>query len=168
MMRERVRAPLASERGFTLVEVLVVIIVVGILASIALAVLLTQQDKGRDSTAKSNATNLARLVQVCNAGTPDPEDYRKCDTDAEIGDRSIPIDPTAPTAAMSDCDSTDPGPVEPGKARVAQAGRDCFVVVGGSRSGNRFWFVRHNDGDITRDCVTHGVNGCPADGAWAG
>jgi prepilin-type N-terminal cleavage/methylation domain-containing protein len=168
MMRDRLRARLAGERGFTLIEVLVVIILVGILAAIALAVFLNQQDKGRDASAKSNVNNLARIVQACNAGGQDRDDYRDCDTPDEIGEASIPLDPTAPSPPMSDCDDADPGAVETGKVRVATAGQDCFVVVGASKSGNRFWFVKHDDGHVFRDCMLHGSKGCPADGEWAG
>lgn len=168
MMLQALRARLAVERGFTLVEVLVVMILVGILAAIALAVFLNQEDKGRDAGAKSNVTNLVRLVQVCNAGRQVTDDFRDCDTQSEIGDNSIPMDPTAPAPPSSECSNSDPGSVELGMARVAVAGKACFVVVGASKSGNKFWYVKHEDGSVFRDCATHGVNGCPTDGVWAG
>jgi type IV pilus assembly protein PilA len=164
MMRHR----LANERGFTLIEVLVVIIIIAILASIALAVFLNQEDKGRDSSAKSNVTNLVHLVEACNAGLAAGEDFRDCDTETDL-EPSIPIDPAAPQQpSTSDCDDADPGTVLVGMARVAFAGKNCFVVVGASRSNNKFWYVKHNDGTVFRNCSTAGVGGCPSDGLWAG
>jgi hypothetical protein len=53
-------------------------------------------------------------------------------------------------------------------ARVAFAGKDCFVVVGASKSNNKFWYVKHNDGTVFRNCTTAGVGGCPSNGLWAG
>jgi type II secretory pathway pseudopilin PulG len=151
-----------------LIELIVVMILIGILAAIALAVFLRQEDKGRDADAKSDVNNVARLVQACNAGRQDTEDFRDCDSQAEIGEKNIEMDPTPPTAAGADCGNGDPGAVAQGQTRVAISGKDCFVVVGQSKSGNKFWFVKHNDSSVLRDCTTHGVTGCPTDGRWAG
>jgi prepilin-type N-terminal cleavage/methylation domain-containing protein len=167
MMRHRLKR-LGDERGFTLIELIVVMILIAILAAIALAVFLRQADKGLDTKAKSDVTNVARLVQACNAGRQDTEDFRDCDTKAEIGETNIPIDPTAATAPGSDCDDDDPGSVASEQTRVAVAGKDCFVVVGLSKSGNKFWFVKHDNGDVVRKCTTPGVTGCGTDGHWGG
>jgi prepilin-type N-terminal cleavage/methylation domain-containing protein len=171
MIRHRIAARLAGERGFTLIELLVVMILIAILAAIALAVFLRQQDKGRDASAKSNVTNLVHEVQACNAGRNDPEDFRDCDTPVKLGTTDLPVSADAPDEIdSSDCgDPADSVMVTaPGEVRVAQAGPDCFVVLGLSDSGNRFWYVKHDGGAYTRNCTTHGVNGCPSDGNWAG
>ncbi len=61
-IRGRIHSP-----GFTLVELLVVIVVVGILAAIAIPVFLSQADKASDTALKSDLTNAAKLLQVAEA-----------------------------------------------------------------------------------------------------
>ena len=161
---------LAAERGFTLIELLVVVVIIGILAGIALTVFLNQQDKGRDSSAKSDVTNLVHEIQSCHATAPNTEDFRDCDTASEIGPTGLAIGSDAPNEiASGDCSDAAPADsVTGGTVRVLEAGRDCFTVLGISGSGNRFWYVKHDGATFSRDCSTRGVNGCPGDGGWAG
>jgi type IV pilus assembly protein PilA len=53
-----------NDEGFTLVELLVVIIIIGVLAAIAIPVFLSQREKGYDSAVKSDLRNAATAEQT--------------------------------------------------------------------------------------------------------
>ena len=148
------RTLLYRESGFTLVEVLVVVLIIGILAAIALPVFLSQRNTANDAEAKSNARSLASQVELCFAPG---EDFRKCQTEADIGENlGIPY-----------------GPGD-GEAQVTAATRKSYTIVARAampdENGVIHTFTINRDlaGETTRSCTASNGNdngGCK-NGTW--
>jgi type IV pilus assembly protein PilA len=132
-----------DERGFTLVELLVVMLVIGILAAIAVASFLTQRDKARDADAKVIARAASQAIEVY--ATEEDGDY----------DGATP-------ALLSDLEPTLSGrPV----TVIFAAGRAYQVAVA-SATGNDFMVERRPDGEMRLECTPAARAGCPAGGRW--
>jgi prepilin-type N-terminal cleavage/methylation domain-containing protein len=153
-----------EERGFTLVEVLVVLIIIGTLAAIGYAVFLGQRSKAKDAEAKSNVAALSGEVESCRV---DSGDFTKCNTPAQLSEAGLPLD----TAAATDvpCDplpgaGPDPlPPPAPGKIALVGSAQDCYVVEGQTPDGHLFWVWRPPDSAIKRGCRPPGPGGCHED-----
>jgi type IV pilus assembly protein PilA len=163
-MMRRIRHRLASERGFTLLEVLVVMLILGILASIGYAVFLGQRTKANDATAKDAASALNVDVASCFVET---EDYSRCKTEAQLTERSLKIDNVIPAdACADDPPSATYPPVEAGKVAVIAASKDCYVIQATSFDNHAFWQIKRPGVTVVRTCEPRGQGGCTTDGFW--
>lgn len=147
-------------------------VIIGLLAAIALVQFLGQRERAYDIDAKSAATVVSRMMQICYGERAEDGDFRDCDTAAALGESlgvSLGTQPVIRTSA-SDCDA-DPAAasVDPDTdVRILQTGKDCFVLVAMSKSQNRFWIIRRPNAKIERGCLQPGTAGCPAGRPWGG
>ena len=140
---------LKDERGFTLMEILIVMVILAILAGIALSTLKGNRTNAHDSAAKQNAGSMMAHVESCFVET---EDYGLCETgDPLLGDTKLPEGSG------------------PGQTRVLSDGARDYSVEATSKSGNVFRLVKTAGQKPVRSCSVdpHAERGgCGADSSW--
>jgi type IV pilus assembly protein PilA len=132
-----------DERGFTLVELLVVTLILALLAAIAIPSFFGQSEKATDARAKS-AVRTAETAIVSYA-TVNDGDY-----DGATVARLEQIEPVLANADLT----------------VAASG-DEYTLEVAAATGNVFTIDRVA-GDRELTCVTGGDGGCPTGGNWTG
>ena len=147
----KISARVNEEAGFSLIELLVVCVILGILAAIGMMSIQKQSIKAQDSEAKSNARNIISVVEACNATE---DDYRQCESDDVPGIRDAGI-------ALGG---------GRGQVVVTSSDRRSFEIMSRSRSGNVFRLSRTEGGPAERTCTVGGDDkgGCSAapSGVW--
>lgn len=64
------RAANRSEEGFTLIELMIVVVIIGILAAIAIPIFANQQKAAKDAALKSDVKNLATVYTTWKTSHP--------------------------------------------------------------------------------------------------
>lgn len=149
-----VARPSAGEAGFTLTEILVVILVVGILAAIAIPSLLGQRDRGQDADAKSTLAGLARAMAVFH---DDNDDSYACGDSAQCLSALRSFEPSLPPMGVVFS--------APGGWAGNPTGHGYRVTVTGG-GGRTFW-LEHRDSGSDHGCNVNGAasnGGCNAPG----
>ena len=141
-MLEVLRKRRKDESGFTLVELLVVMLILGILAAIAIPSFFNQRDKAQDAEAKSAARTAQTAMETY--ATDNNGAYTN-GTTAKL----ILIEPTLADATLT--------------TTVTDA--DTYSVEATSDTANKFK-ITVDQGVSTLSCTTAGDGGCPTGGFW--
>jgi type IV pilus assembly protein PilA len=135
-----------DESGFTLVELLVVMLILGLLAAIAIPAFFNQRDKARDAQAKTyarTAETAAETIATDNNGV-----YN--------GAGGVTV------ANLQNVESTLNGAT----LAVSGVAADTYTVTATSDTGNTFSITRAANGTTTLTCTALGDAGCPSSGNW--
>src|SRR4051794_35499665 len=137
-----IRKRLNSDEGFTLVELLVVILIIGILAAIAIPSFLNQKGKGEDAAAKSAAREVSTALETYYT---DKGDYSAANP-ATLMTALKQIEGTLPTAAAADATGFDAA--KAGLMYVTSTTTTYTVHVWSKPSGRWYEITKDASGNV--------------------
>jgi type IV pilus assembly protein PilA len=149
MAGSRIKTALArlskGERGVTLVELLVVLIIIGLLAAIVIAAFANQQDKAHDADAKSHARSAQTAMESFYV---DMKSYAGV-TRADLEEQQTALR-DAPSLAIV----------------IASSNEYEIEVASDSTKPVTFRVHRLPTGTIERSCSPANTGGCQPGGIW--
>ena len=150
-MIQKLRERSGSDAGFTLVELLVVMLILGLLAAIAIPSFFNQRDKARDADAKSAARTAETAMET----------YATDNQGSYAGATAAQLRVIEPT--LNDATLADP---TAGTGAGDTAANSYKVTVTSDNAPNTFSIERHSNGTSDLTCTTAANDGCPTGGDW--
>ena len=136
----------ASEAGFSLVELLVVMLILGLLAAIAIPAFFGERDRARDADAKSAVRTAATAAETLGV--------------ANDGNYNGPGGVTVPRLVETE------GTLAEANLSVLAVDTHSYALRVTSQTSNTFDYIRNDDGTTTLSCAPMATDGCPGDGTW--
>jgi type IV pilus assembly protein PilA len=138
-----------DESGFTLVELLVVMLILGLLAAIAIPAFFNQRNKAKDASAKAAARTAETAMETYatdNGGVYNSQT------------------PANTVTALKGIEST----LTSANLGVSNLAAKTYTVTVTSSTGNTFSVTRNTNGTTVLSCTPASTDGCPAPTAATG